>query len=303
VIPRVREESVRLTLLGTGTPAPLLHRAGSSYLVRVGDEKLLFDCGPFAVHRLLEVGVPPAEITALFLTHLHYDHAADYAYLVLNRWDQGAGRLPELEVYGPPPLDRMTAVLFGPDGVWGPDLHARVDNPSSQFVYEARGGVLPRRPPIPNVTLIGNGDVVETERWTVHAAEVVHVQPQLTCLAYRFEAAGKTIVFGGDTSPTPALTSLAAGADVLLHMCHFVNGAEGDPRLTAATSGHLDAARTALDAGAGTLVLVHITEQVEQPGVRERVIHEAAEIFPGRIIFGEDRLDISIDAGPIERVR
>ena len=50
-----------MTLLGTGTPAALLHRAGASYFVRLGDQELLFDCGPFAVHRLLEAGSRPTE--------------------------------------------------------------------------------------------------------------------------------------------------------------------------------------------------------------------------------------------------
>ncbi len=296
-------EDIRLTLLGTGTPSPLLHRAGSSYLVQLADEKILIDCGPFAAHRLLEAGSAPAEITTLLLTHLHYDHANDYGYLVLNRWDQGAGKLPELDVYGPAPLGRMTESLFGPDGVWGPDLTARTEHPGSHFIYEMRGGVLPRQPPMPNVTEVTGGDVVERDRWSFQVAEVVHVQPQLTCLAYRFEAAGKAFVFGGDTSPTPVLTRLADGADVLLHMCHFVNGAEADPRLTESCSGHQDAARTACEAGVNTLVLVHITEQVEQPGIRERVLHEAAEIFPGRIIFGEDLLDLDIYAEGVERIR
>jgi len=293
----------RLTLLGTGTPAPLLHRAGSSYLVQLDEENLLFDCGPFAVHRLLQVGVPPTAIDTLFLTHLHYDHAADYGYLALNRWDQGAGKLAELQVYGPPPLDRMTAALFGPGGVWEPDLTARTENPSSQFVHEMRGGELPRYPLLPDVTLVADGDVISGDGWSVRVAEVVHVQPQLTCLAHRLEAGGRSIVFGGDTSPTPALTRLAEGADVLVHMCHFVNGVERDPRLTETCSGHQDAARTARDAGVATLVLTHITEQVEQPGVRERVLHEAAMIFPGRIIFGEDLLEVSIADHGIERVR
>ena len=35
----------RLQLLCTGTPAPLAHRGGSSYLVQTGDETLIFDCG------------------------------------------------------------------------------------------------------------------------------------------------------------------------------------------------------------------------------------------------------------------
>ena len=92
--------SISLTLLGTGTPAPLMHRAGSSYLVRFGNQALLFDCGPGSVRRLLRKGVSPTEITGLFLTHLHYDHCVDYGYLVLNRWDQGSGRFPSWMWWG-----------------------------------------------------------------------------------------------------------------------------------------------------------------------------------------------------------
>ena len=295
--------NIRLKLLGTGSPSPLLHRAGSSYLVQLDGENLLFDCGPFAVHRLLEAGVPPAEITSLFLTHLHYDHAVDYGYLVLNRWDQGVGEIPDLEVYGPPPIERMTEAYFSPDGVWGPDLSARTEHLGSHFVVEARGGTLPRRRPNPIVTTLNDGDVIERDSWTLRVAEVVHVQPQLTCHAYRLEAAGKAIVFGGDTAPVPALTKLSAGADVLLHMCHFVNGVVTDPRLTDCCSGHLDAAQTAHDAGVDTLILVHITEQVEKAGVRERVLHEAAEIFSGRIIFGEDLLDVPLETTGVDQIR
>ena len=36
----------QVTIIGCGTPTPLPDRFGSSYVVQVGDEKLLFDCGP-----------------------------------------------------------------------------------------------------------------------------------------------------------------------------------------------------------------------------------------------------------------
>ena len=153
------------------------------------------------------------------------------------------------------------------------------------------------------VTEVAHGDVVERRGWKVQVAEVVHVQPQLRCLAYRLEAESRSIVFGGDTAPVAALTELARGADVLLHMCHFVNGAIEDPRLTECCSGHLDAARTAQAAGVGTLVLVHITESVERPGVRERVIHEAGAVFSGSIVFAEDLLQVPLDGIEIERIR
>ncbi len=286
--------SLTLTLLGTGSPTPLLYRAGSSYLVTLGDETLLFDCGPACVQRLLKKGVPPKRITSLFLTHFHYDHCADYGYLVINRWDLDAGQNPELDVYGPPHTARMTELLFGETGVYGPDLAARTQRPGSQFIYEVRGGTLPRKRPQPAVTEVAHGSIVKKENWRVKVAEVAHAQPYLICLAYRLDILNRSIVFGGDTAPTETLTELASGADVLLHMCHYVNGAVEDPRIRAGCSGHLDAARTARDAGVNTLVLVHITEQLERPGIRERVLYEAGEIFDGHIIFGEDLLDVPL---------
>ncbi|MDP7573331.1 MAG: MBL fold metallo-hydrolase, partial [Myxococcota bacterium] len=160
-----------------------------------------------------------------------------------------------------------------------------------------RGGIMPRRPPKPQVTEVEDGSRVESAGWTLEVAEVAHVQPQLTCLAYRLTTEECTVVFGGDTAPTPRLTELARGADVLLHMCHFDNCAITDHRMTDCCSGHLDAARTARDAAVGTLVLVHITEQLESPGVRERVIGEVGQIFDGHVVFGADLLEVPL--GPI----
>ena len=71
----------------------------------------------------------------------------DYGRLVLQRWDQGADRIADLNVYGPPPIARMTEQLFGVDGIYGPDIRARIEHKSSQDQFEARGGKLPRRRP------------------------------------------------------------------------------------------------------------------------------------------------------------
>ena len=47
---------MRITLLGTGTPAPSLKRQSSGYLIDVGGDVLVFDHGAGAHHRLLEAG-------------------------------------------------------------------------------------------------------------------------------------------------------------------------------------------------------------------------------------------------------
>ena len=196
----------RLTLIGTGSPSPLVHRGGSSYLLDLGADRLLFDCGPASVRRLLEAGVDLRTLTHLFLTHLHYDHCVDYGYLVLTRWDQGVGKIPELEVCGPAPVRRMTELLFGEEGVYAGDLAARTERAASHFMHEARGGQLPRLRPAPQVVEVADGSIVEGAGWRLETAEVLHGQPQLICLAYRLNTESHSVVFGGDTGPVPRLT-------------------------------------------------------------------------------------------------
>ena len=147
-----KAKPTKITLLGTGTPAPSLERQGSGYLIEVGDDQIVFDHGPGAHHRLLETGHRAVDVGHVFFTHLHYDHCMDYGRLVLQRWDQGADKIPDLLVYGPPPIRRMTDQLFGEDGVYGPDIRARIEHRSSIDQFVARGGKAPRKRPAPRVT-------------------------------------------------------------------------------------------------------------------------------------------------------
>ena len=132
---------MRITLLGTGTPTPSLSRMCSGYAVEIGDDVLVFDHGFGAHHRLLEAGIAATRVTHFFCSHLHYDHMGDYPRLLLTRWDQGAGRVPELQVFGPPPIKAVTKALFEPGGAFWPDLVARTEHMCSVSLYHARGGV------------------------------------------------------------------------------------------------------------------------------------------------------------------
>ncbi len=89
---------------------------------------------------MMEAGKRAVDITHVFFSHLHYDHCLDYARLLLTRWDQGAGKIPELVVYGPPHTKRMTQALIGKNGAFGPDLEARTRHRGSIDVYQSRGG-------------------------------------------------------------------------------------------------------------------------------------------------------------------
>ena len=249
VPPATSAKPLTITLLGTGTPAPSLVRQSSGYLIEVGSDLIVWDHGPGAHQRLIESGHRSIDTTHAFFTHLHYDHCMEYGRLVLQRWDQGADRIPELNVYGPPPMARMTEQLFGADGIYGPDIRARVEHRSSLDVFEARGGKLPRKRPAPRVTEIHAGSVVEGNGWKVTVGHAQHVQPYLECLALRLDTKEGSVCYTGDSGPSDTIVELAKGCDILIHMNHYFSGTEPTPAYRAACGNHRDNAIIAKRAG------------------------------------------------------
>ena len=90
---------------------------------------------------------------------------------------------------------------------------------------------------------------------------------------------------------------IGIGADVMVHMCQYLSGTELCEEFAESCMGHLELARLGAKAKVKTLVISHVTEQIDQPGVRERVIREMAEIYPGNIVFGADLMEIPV-SGP-----
>lgn len=290
---------MKITLLGTGTPAPSLTRQSSGYLVDVAGDVLVFDHGPGAHHRLLEAGRQATEVSHAFFTHLHYDHCLDYPRLVLQRWDMGAGAVAELDVFGPPPIARMTTLLFDDEGVYGPDIRARLGHQSSLDVFEARGGRLPRQRPAPKVTELQPGAVVEGRGWSVRTARAAHVQPYLECLSYRIDSDEGSICYAGDCGRSSELVDLARGCDVLVQMNHHYSGSEPSAAYREACGNHEDNARMAEEAGVRTLVLTHILAQIDRPSVREEIVQRIGRVFDGRVIWGADLMEIQVAPGAI----
>jgi ribonuclease Z len=286
---------MKLTLLGTGTPAPSTKRQSSGYLLEIGTDKIVMDHGPGAHQRLIETGIRSTDVTHALFTHLHYDHCMDYPRLVLQRWDMGAGTIPELKVYGPEPLQRMTESLFGKGGFYEPDTSARTLHQGSLDVFAARGGHLPRRPPKPDVTQIRPGDVIEATGWRALVGESSHMQPYLNCYGYRVESDGATLCYAGDSGGVcETVIDLAHRADILIHMMHFVSGTEPSEAYRQCAGGHLDVAEVARRAEVETLVITHVTHQIDMPATRERIVTEMSAIFRGQIIWGEDLMQLPV---------
>jgi len=48
---------VEVLVLGGDTPTPTEFRSGSAHALRIGDEALMFGCGPDATHKRVEAGL------------------------------------------------------------------------------------------------------------------------------------------------------------------------------------------------------------------------------------------------------
>lgn len=276
---------MKLTILGSGSPESYARRASSGYLLDVGNDRILFDCGGGVVDNLLRSGGVPKDITHLFFTHYHSDHMMDYARLVHAAWDEGAA---PLKVFGPKPLKDITSGYFGPNGVLSNDLRARTELTQSQQVWVARGGTLPRPWPAPEVTEIEPGFSFEGDGWRLTSARATHAQPILECLGFALTANGKKFVYSGDTGINSDITKLCQNADFLLHWCYRGSGEELHPALMAFSPDPSEVARMAQGAGVKRLYLSHFRVHMDKQSEHHKAQADLAAHFKGQSGIVED---------------
>jgi ribonuclease Z len=194
----------KVIMLGTGTPFPNPERSGPATAILVGDRAYLVDFGPGVVRRAAAAAakgypaVNPVNIKVAFVTHLHSDHTAGYADLMLTPWVIGR---KALDVYGPQGIEEMTRYL---EAAYRRDIEIRTRGMEH----------------LPDLVVRAHDvkpGVVYKDAWvTVKAFAVAHGEwPE--AFGYRFETPDRTIVISGDTSPSPELIANCQRCDVLIH--------------------------------------------------------------------------------------
>lgn len=282
---------MKLTVLGSGSPEAYARRASSGYLVEVGQDRILFDCGGGVFDNLLRSGRLPSDITHIIFSHLHSDHMMDYARLVHAAWDEGG---KPIQVYGPAPIKAITEGYFGPNGVLAYDLRARTELPQSQEVWIARGGTVPRPWPEPVVHEIVAGDPIHGDGWQLESCTAPHAQPFLDCMALALTARGKRFVYSGDAGLSPEVEDLAKGADLLLHWCYRLDGEEVSRQMAATTPTPAQIGTMARRAGVRTLILTHFRKHMDNSRRHDEAIEQAKSAFGGPVAVAEDLQVIEI---------
>ncbi|TKW64032.1 MAG: MBL fold metallo-hydrolase [Paracoccus denitrificans] len=205
IAPEAAEGEMTVTLLGTGTPDPRIDRFGSSILVNVAGQNLLFDAGRGSVIRLEQIGVSPGDIDQAFLTHYHSDHINGLADLWLT------SRLP-------PHGNRQTPFpMTGPNG-----LQAIADGLISAYqndigIREADEKLAPEASQF-TVTEFGeDGVVYEKDGVRVTAFAVDHGELIDPSVGYRVDYGDHSVLLSGDTKKDDNLVANAEDVDLLIH--------------------------------------------------------------------------------------
>lgn len=200
-------QNLKVTLLGTGTPRPVMDRFGPATLVQTDKETFLFDCGRGAAQRIWQLRIPLGQVTALFLTHLHSDHVNGIPDFWLTGWlaTNYAGRKTPLQIWGPAGTKEMMSFL---EKAFQADYRIRIED--EKLPPEAFNGIAQD---------IKEGVIYEKNGVKITAFEVHHfpgkdIEP---CLGYRVDYAGRSVVISGDTRFSENLISFSKGADVLVH--------------------------------------------------------------------------------------
>lgn len=281
---------MQVTFLGTGSPIPLIERAGTALTVDVGEQTLMIDCGPRAVYELIRNGIDPGSISNLLFTHHHIDHNASFYHLAIVGWT--AGR-ESLTVYGPPGTDTLIDSLYD---IYDEDLAYRAQ---VGYPLEAIEDI--------EWVPVDSGFSLEQSGYEVTALRVEH---SIETYAYRIDHEGASVVFSADTSPCERLADFAEGADLLVHDAHmspfgeppeegFVWESYTTPysreKHEALSKTHCtpeQAGETASDAGVDRLVLTHIPPYRDLEAIRAA----AMTAFEGEVLVAEDGLTLEVTA-------
>lgn len=290
--------AMKLTILGSSSALPTSERYPSAHVLNVHERLFLIDCGEGTQMQLRKTRTRIAKINHIFITHLHGDHIFGL-YGLLSTFSL-MGRQNPVCLYAPENYERMLhshlddfdvklsfdikfTPLSGKDPVQILDdkylsvtsfpLHHRV--PAFGFLFREklsdRNIIKERieefRIPVVRIPAIKKGeDFITNDGRRIKNTDLT--TPPAKPLSY---------AYCSDTKYFKRLASFVKDVTLLYHEATFDKSLDN----LASMTGHsttLDAARTALNANAGTLLIGHFSARYKDIST---LVEEARTIFPG----------------------
>ena len=282
--------AIKVTLLGTASPAPRTDRNGISTLVEAGGQRLVFDAGRGTPINLWRMKIPLGSIDALFVTHFHSDHI---------------GGIPDLWMtsYIPAPYGRRETPfrVIGPTGTvammdhlqqaFAPDAQIRIEDEK----------ILPESTRIDATEFGDEGVVWDRGGVVVTAFAVNHGDAIKPAFGYRVDYDGHSVAIGADTKYDENLIKHAQGTDLLIHEVAMARPEIADGPVQSRILGHhtlpAEAGEVFTKVAPKMAVYSHIvllsTAEVPEP-TADDLIAATRATYDGTLVLGEDMMTFAI---------
>ena len=285
-----------LNVLGTASALPTTERYPSAQVLDVRGRLFMIDCGEGAQMQIRRAGISFLKIEHICLSHIHGDHL--FGLFGLLSTMGMLGRSSQLNIYAPsafqPVLDFFLAHFA--DGIKFPVNYVRLEMDEPEIVYENRTVELLAFPLNHRISTYGfiirekmprhNVRNEAIERYGLSLLEIGAlkrgedvVRPDM--VIRNSEAAyipyvPRSYAYCSDTAPFPQLAGWVKGVSLLYHESTFPAEMEEMASMTFHST-TLQAAQTALDAGAGRLLVGHYSSRYPNVGF---FLEELRSIFP-----------------------
>ena len=286
-----------LNVLGTASALPTTERYPSAQVLNVRGRLFMIDCGEAAQIQIRKAGLSFLKIEHICLSHIHGDHL--FGLFGLLSTMAMLGRTAPLNIYAPgnfQPILDFFKTNFG-EGILYDINYLALDVTEPTVIYESRtvellafplnhrvdtyGFIIREKMPQHNVykEAIAKYDLTLLEIGTLKRGEDV-LRPDGEIIR-NSEAAyvpyvPRSYAYCSDTAPFPELADWVKGVTLMYHESTFPAEME---EMAAKTyhSTTLQAAKTALDAGVGRLLVGHYSSRF--PSV-DFFLDEIRSIFP-----------------------
>lgn len=298
---------MELIFLGTSAGIPTKGRNVTSLALNLQDSRSafwLFDCGEGTQHQMLHTRLSAGKIEKIFITHLHGDHLFGLPGLLCSR--SMAGCQTPLTLYGPAGLKTFIDNTLSLSGSYL-TYPLEVVEIISGAVCEDERRVVTAYPMSHTLTCVGyrieerpKPGALDVARLTqegirpgpwfqqLKRGESVTLEDGRILNGADYlgpSTPGRSLAIFGDTRPSEAGRLLAAGVDVMVHEATM----EANMAESANKRGHStteQAATLAREAGAGRLIITHISARYGQED-SERLLAECRAIFPATEIAAD----------------
>lgn len=299
---------MELIFLGTSAGVPIRTRNVTAVLLNLQHPTQaglwLFDCGEGTQHQMLRTAFHPGKLDRIFITHLHGDHLFGLPGLLCSR--SMAGNVQPLTIYGPKgikefvettlrlsgswtdyPLvvEEISAGLVVDDGLRKVTAHA-LNHPVECYGYRieehAKPGALDAQ------ALIAQGVTPGPVFQQLKQGETVTLDDGRIIKGSDYLAPaepGKKLAIFGDTAPCSSALELARGVNLMVHEATLEQAMEEKANSRGHSSSR-QAAQLAREAGAGKLVITHLSSRYDETGSRQ-LLAECQAIFP-QTLLAED---------------